>query len=126
MGNSPSSPPRHGLPPTQAAAKERLENLSYYNWDDFEDDLLTAYGNTLLKFKIVVDLLIKFTDSEVELIEHSIEFCNHVTHSNINNLHLQLRLFCRYPYYIVDDYLHYYTFVHTCTFVVVKKFIIIQ
>src|SRR5271156_4257536 len=124
MGNS--LPPRHGLPPTQVVASERLGNLSYYNWDDFEGDLLIAYGNTLLKFKIEVDFLIKYTDDETELIWHCFEFCNHVTYLNINNLHLQLRLFCRHPYYIVGDYLHYYSYVHTCTFVVIKKFIIIQ
>src|SRR5271156_1385824 len=125
MGNS-SSPPRHGLPPTQAAATERLGNLSYANWDDFESDLLLAYGNTLLKFQIEVNFLIKYTDDETELIWHTLEFSNHVTYLNINKLHLQLRLFSRNPYYIVGDYLNYYPYVHTCTFIVIKKFVIVE
>src|SRR5271156_4856772 len=126
MGKSASRlPSRHGLPPIPAAANERLGNFSYHNGDDFAEDLLLAHGNSLIKFKLVVEMVIKYNgDCATELIEHCFEFCNLVTYQNINKLHLQLRVFCGAPYYIVGKYLHFYSHVHTCTFCVVKKFII--
>src|SRR5271156_5256927 len=125
MGKSASR--LHGLPPTQAAASERLRNLPYHYWDDFDGDLLLAYGNTIPKFKIEVDMLIIYKgDGDTELIRHTFDFCNHVTYYNINKLFLQLRVFCGAPYYIVGNYLNFYSHVHRCTFIVIKKFVIIE
>src|SRR5271156_5174631 len=110
-------------PPLQAAARERLENQTYGKWKVFAQDVLLGYGNSRIKFRVQLDLLLVHYDGSEKLITHVITYNDLVHTLSLNYCVMQLRAYMGAPYYLVNgQYLHFYDHVRCCKLVYIKNF----
>jgi hypothetical protein len=112
------------VPP--AAARERLENLTYNKWSAFTEDLVLGYGNLQLKFSMDLELEVQFTDGPSMIIAHTFGYNDYVLWSNLDYTKKQLSSFMAAPYYYIDNRLHFYANVVSCKKYVIKKFVVLK
>src|SRR5271167_1215437 len=103
-----NSKPYLSPPPLPAAARERLENQTYGKWKVFAQDVLLGYGDSRIKFRVQLDLLLVHYDGSEKLITHVITYNDLVHTLSLNYCVIQLRTYMGAPYYLVNEYLHFY------------------